>query len=573
MSLRTYASVALSTLALLACTGQILPGEEAGNPNSNNNGSGPNGPGSGGSGGSGTTGTASCDDDDMGVAIPRRLVRLTYSQLANGVSALLGETARSAVDATNVVPSPSERKFQPLFTEGERISTAVFPKTRQLAKAAADTVTAAPGCTAGDDACAQQYLLTLAEKAYRRPLTADEKTSITDLFAELKAHGNSTEVAVSFGVKGILLAAPALYRTEFGPANGQGGRLEPHEIASQISYFLSDGPPDDALMAAAANGALATDEGVREQVDRLLQTPAVRENLKQVMLAYFQIGNIFADIKDPELYPEYTTGLKNSMYTENDRFVMDVLWNGKVDDLLSSRKAFVNKVIAPLYGVTYPGPATDLEDVFLPVELPADERAGLLTRGAMLAMRSRPEDTSVVSRGLFINATMLCATQPAEPPASVLDQVDQQLADKTQTQRQKAEYRAQTSPCGGCHAFFDPYGLVLENYDAIGRFRTNYTGFPNTPVIDTTTTLPEEAGGIQVANVFEFVQAVTENGRFTHCVTANLMRYALADASLLTSEDCAISKTNTAFRATDQTFASLVKEVAVARTISTRVAQ
>jgi hypothetical protein len=561
-----YFSAALLSLPLLAsvaCTAEI--------PATNGTGGTGSTP-TGGSGGSaGTVGTESCADDGMGVAIPKRLVRLSYAQLANGVSATLGAPARAAVDETGVAPNARDRKFQPLFNEGTQISTAVLPKTIQMAKAAADTVTAAPGCAAGDDACAQQFLLTLGQKAYRRVLTAEEQKSIQDFYTALKAHGNTVEQAVSYSVKGILLAAPALYRTEFGPAAG--GRLEPAEIASQVSYFLHDGPPDADLLAAAASGGLATEAGVRQQIDRLLALPAVRDNLKQVMLAYFQVGNIFADVKDPALYPEYTGGLKNSMYTENERFINDVLWNGKVSDLLSSRKAFVNKVIAPIYGVAYPGPATDLEDVFLPVDLPADQRAGLLTRGVMLAMRSRPEETSVVSRGLFVNATMLCAQQPPEPPSTVLEQVDQQLTDKASTQRQKAEYRAKTSPCSGCHQFFDAYGLVLENYDAIGRFRTTYASFPGMPAIDTSATLPQVAGSKQVQNVFELVQAVTENGRFSHCVTANLMRYALADASLLPSEDCAVTKANTAFRATDQSFSSLIKEIAVAQTVSTRVAQ
>lgn len=551
-------------LVSTACTAEIP--SKAGNGGA---GPGPNG-GAGGSAGTGL-GTESCDDDGMGVAIPRRLVRLSYSQVANGVSATLGASARTAVDETGVVPQASDRKFQPLFTEGTQISTAVLPKTMQMAKAAADTVTAAPNCVAGDEACTQQFLVTLAQKVYRRPLSADEQKSVEDLYAELKSHGNSVEQAVSYGVKGILLAAPALYRTEFGPAAG--GRLEPTEIASQVSYFLHDGPPDAELLAAAAGGGLTTDAGVRQQVDRLLATPAARDNLKQVMLAYFQVGNVFADVKDPALYPEYTGGLKSSMYTENERFVGDVLWNGKVSDLLTSRKAFVNKVIAPIYGVTYPGPATDLEDVFLQVDLPAEQRAGLLTRGAMLAMRSRPDETSVVSRGLFVNATMLCAQQPPEPPASVLDQVDQQLNDKAATQRQKADYRGMTSPCSGCHQFFDAYGLVLENYDAIGRYRTTYATFPGMPAIDTSGTLPAVAGGTKIQNVFELVQAVTENGRFSHCVAVNLMRYALADAGLLPSEDCAVAKANTAFRATDQSFSSLIKEIAVAQTVSTRVAQ
>jgi hypothetical protein len=560
------ALLSLPLLASVACTAEIPT-------NNGTGGTGGSAPTAGTGGSAGTMiGTESCDDDGMGVAIPKRLVRLSYSQVANGVSSVLGAPARTAVDATGVAPKAKDRKFQPLFTEGTQISTAVLPKTIQMAKAAADTVTAAPGCAAGDDACAQQFLLTLAQKAYRRALTADEQKSIQDFYAALKGHGDTVEQAVTYGVKGILLAAPALYRTEFGPAAG--GRLEPAEIASQVSYFLHDGPPDADLLAAAASGGLATEAGVRQQIDRLLALPAVRDNLKQVMLAYFQVGNIYADVKDPALYPEYTSGLKNSMYTENERFVADVLWNGgKVSDLLTSRKAFVNKVIAPIYGVTYPGPATDLEDVFLPIDLPAEQRAGLLTRGAMLAMRSRPEETSVVSRGLFVNATMLCAQQPPEPPANVLDQVDQQLSDKTATQRQKADYRAKTSPCSGCHQFFDAYGLVLENYDAIGRYRTTYATFPGMPAIDPSGTLPEVAGGKQIQNVFELVQAVTENGRFSHCVAANLMRYALADASLLPSEDCAVTKANTAFRATDQSFSSLIKEIAVAQTVSTRVAQ
>lgn len=566
MTRKNYSSVALLGLSLLACTAEVKQ-PAAGSGGTTTGGTG----GLSGSGGS-VIGTETCADDGMGVAIPKRLVRLSYSQLANGVSAKLGALARTAVDGTGVVPGPSERKFQPLFAEGPQISTAVLPKTMQLARAAADTVTAAPNCSAGDDACAQTYLLTLAEQVYRRTVSADEQKSIRDLHAELKAHGNTVEQALAYGVRGLLLAAPALYRSELGPA-GSSGRLAPTEVADQLAYFLSDGPPDAELLAAASGGALATDVGVRAQVDRLLALPAVQNNLKQVMLAYFQIGNVFADVKDPAIYPEYTGGLKNSMFTENERFLNDVLWNGKVNDLLTSRKAFVNKVIAPIYGVAYPGPATDLEDVFLAVDLPAEQRAGLLTRGAMLAMRSRPDETSVVSRGLFVNATMLCAQQPPEPPASVLDQVDQQLNDKTATQRQKSDFRAKTNPCTGCHAFFDAYGLVLENYDAIGRFRTTYASFPGSPAIDTSATLPEVAGGTPIKNVFELVQAVTENGRFSHCVAANLMRYVLADASLLPSEDCAVAKANTAFRSTDQSFANLVKEVAVSQTISTRVAQ
>lgn len=550
-------------LSLAACTGVGSSGplqQQA-----------PNTGGSGGAGGTGSAGTATSCQDSMGVAIPKRLVRLSYAQLAHGAEALLGAPAGAAVAATKVVPG--ERDFQPLFNEGPQISTVVLPKTMQLTEAAATAGPVAPACATGDDACTQQALLALAQKAYRRPLTADEQASLSQLYAALKTHGNTSEQAATFAAQGIMLAAPALYRTELGDPADATGRLTPYEIASQLAYFLSNAPPDGALLEAAANGALATDAGVRAEVDRLLQTPPVRANLQQAMLAYFEAKKVLVDVKDGGLFPEYTQGLRLSMLRETELFIEDTLFGSKLSDLLTSRRSFVNKVLAPIYGVAYPGPATDLDDVFLPVELPAEQRAGLLTRAAFLATRSRTDDTSVVARGLFVNATVLCAEQPPEPPSSVLGEVGKQLEDKTTTQKQKAEARAASGTCGSCHQFFDAYGLALESYDAIGRYRTSYANFPDTPAIDTNATLPAVVGGAQVKSVFELVDVVTQNGRFSHCMASNLMRYALSDDSLLPGEDCSVVKLNERFRATDQSFASLIREIAVAPTTITRVAQ
>jgi hypothetical protein len=558
---RAPAAMALLPLcvALGACTGAV--------PSERPNQQAPGTAGSAGAGGAATT--ASCQDGGQAVAIPKRLIRLSYAQLANGVTSLLGAEAKIAVDATKVVPT--ERDFQPLFKEGPQVSTAVLPKTMQLAAAAAGTVKSAAGCAVGDDACAQQAVLQLAERAYRRPLTADEQASAVQLYTELKAHGNSVEQAVSFATQGLLLAAPALYRTEFGAPGGGVSRLSGYETASQLSYFLGNGPPDAELLQAAQAGALDTDDGVRAQVDRLMQTEAVRENLKQAMLAYFEVARVLVDIKDGALYPEYTQGLRLSMLRESELFVQETLFAGKLSDLLTSRRAFVNRGLSSIYGVTYPGPATDLEDVFLPVELPAEQRSGLLTRAAFLAMRSRPDDTSVVARGLFVNATVLCAEQPPEPPAAVLGAVGAQLEDKMSTQKDKAQARATTNPCSGCHQFFDPYGLTLEAYDAIGRFRTSYATFAGMPAIDTSAQLPAVAGGALVKNTAELIDVITNNGRFSQCMAANLMRYALADDGLLPTEDCGVMQLNERFRTTDQSFTSLVREIAVAPTSTTRV--
>ena len=557
--------VASGLAAALGCTSVIDgKGYGASAAGTGNASGGAGGAASAGSGGGPTTGACIAAPKPMA----QRMVRLTFAQLENSVLQLLGPTS---VTGTNL-EDPRRREFQALFAEGDLVNTQVLQKTVAIGEAASSTLTdrfdTFTGCPAGaaTDACANAFLLKFAESAYRRPLLADEKTSLAQLYTDTKSAQGNVADAVRSAVLGVLTAPEVLYRTEFGSAGSdpKTAKLSGYEVASAVSYFLLNGPPDAGLLAAAAAGKLQDDASITEQVDRLLQLDSVKQNLTAVMGAYYGLKDLDGAIKDPVVFPDFNSGVRNSMYTETQLFIDDTLWHGKVADLMTSRKTFVNDTLAKFYGVTYPAPSGS---AFVPFEFPEGKRAGLLTHGSIMTMRARTDTTSVVSRGLFVNGTILCVASPPPPPASVQAKVDAQLLDKNATERDKAQVRDTTSPCNGCHLNFDAYGLVLENFDGIGRLRSSY---PNGKPIDTTGVLPAAAGGNTVPDVFGFVKAVTENGAFSRCLTSNLMKYALADATLVDVKDCNVKQAHDAFQASDGSFPNLIREIANAHVLSTR---
>jgi hypothetical protein len=308
---------------------------------------------------------------------------------------------------------------------------------------------------------------------------------------------------------------------------------------------------------------LATADGVRPEVDRLLKTPAAIQNMNDTMMAYYLVGQIDGVVKDPAVFPDFTLAMRNSMYGGTQKFIENHLWNGKVGDMLTTKTFYVDENLAKLYGIAYPGAAGS---GFLPYEFAAGQRGGILSEASILSIRARTDNTSVVSRGLYVNSNVLCNQTPPPPPASVAAQVAAQKADANATERQKSDFRRMTAPCSGCHAGFDQYGLVLETYDGIGRARSSY---PGGIAIDTSVMLPDFAGGGTVANLAEFSDKEANNGVFSRCLTTNMMKYAIAEGPV-DATDCSVKEVHDKFAMTDQTFASLLREIAISKTLSVR---
>ncbi len=564
MSRTNHLYISLCALPLLACTATLAGQEEDGSGGGSGSGSG-SGPGSG-AGGS----TFSEDCAGTEVVTPKRLVRLTFNQLVNSIGNLFGAAVATTIQTDFTIPDATHRTFPPLSSprEGSVITDSVWLTADNISQVVAkhvfDDFATVTACTATPtDECGQGYVTTLAEKAYRRPLTDAERAALLGVYNGVKTDGGTVQDAVRYGVYAVLESPQFLYRTEFGTSSATEGALTPYEMADALAYFMADAPPDQELLNAARDNALSTPEQISAQVNRLLATPAVRANLEAATLAYFRIPNLETVVIDPAVAPDFTNGVRASMYRESELFIQDVLWNGPMASLLSSRKTYINTALAPLYGVTAPAGAT--ADMFVAVDLPAS-RAGLLTSLGFLTATSRPDQPSVVGRGLAVNAAFLCAENPAFPEElkDVIADANTALAGKSE--REKSAYRQTTVPCAGCHMSFDPYGVGLENFDVIGKYRTMD---PEGRPIDASVTLPANAGGAAVTDAAGMADALASGGTFVSCMTKNFIAFALAEGSAAL-DSCATVAIKDRFDEGDKSFSSMIREIALSKTLGTR---
>jgi hypothetical protein len=507
----------------------------------------------------------------------RRLVRLTTRQITTSIQQLISAELANTVAQKYDVPDISARAFPPLSSqqEGTFVTEALWARSEGIAKAAGehvrDNYATVTGCevAATTDDCAVGYIMNLAERAFRRPLDAEDRSSLLQVFADSRSFEAGVVEAVQHAVWAVLSSPHFLYRRELGSAPAADGSvpLTNHEVATALSFFLTDGPPDEALLEAAAAGTLTTPEGLGVHVDRLLGSEDVRTNLRQAVFTYFGIGNLDSVIIDPARAPTFTVGLKNAMYRESQDFLNEALYGGgAVGDLLTSRKTVVNRDLAALYGIEFPADPEAAADTFVSVELPAT-RAGLLSQAGFLTARARPDKDSVVARGLLIAATMLCSSNPDAPPEELKEQIaaaEETLADKTE--REKSEHRLTQPSCGVCHRNFDAYGLVLENFDLIGQYRA---ADAQGRAIDASVTLPSEVGGAVVSGVAEMGEALSASGVFTTCLTRNLMKYALAEGNV-NRDDCAVQHVSQKALSGAATFPDLVREIALSKTFGSR---
>jgi len=555
--------LALATLA--ACTAEVTGKDPIKNPGN------PGAAGSSASGGTSTVGPQDCVGAE--VAMPKRLVRLTFNQIASSLRPVFGDAFAAEVLKVNQIPPTTQRTFPPLgdTSEGSTYIDAKWQSAEAIAEKAAEHVfenfAAVTGCAdPATPECAKAFLGKHAESAYRRPLTEREKTSLLQVYDEVTAatSGGTVQQGVQAGVRAIYDSPQFLYRSEFG-ADANAGPLTPHELASQLSFFLTDAPPDAQLLAAAAENKLTSEADIAAQVDRLLAMPSTKANLQDTVFASFGIARVLAVVIDG-LPPEaFNGGVANSMFRESQLFINDVLWNGgKVSDLATSRKSFINSQLAPLYGIAAPTTGLDA-DGFGQVQLP-ENRSGILTSAGFLTSRSRPDQQSVVGRGLSVNDAILCQQNPAFPDnlAAQIDGVIMMQANLSE--REKANYRGANAPCVGCHPGFDPYGLSLDNFDVIGRFRTMD---PEGRPIDASVTLPPIAGSKLVTNAVEMGKALADSGAFSSCVGSKLLTYALAETGV-SGTSCATKAVANTFAKSDQSFTALVRAVALSKTLTQR---
>ncbi len=505
-------------------------------------------------------GTGSLDPAECEPRFPQDLLLLGELSFVSSLRALFGAEAVEGRLAPDAATKPFSQKGIVANTSlvSARLDWATHV-TNGLAGRAAEFT----GCAEADATCARDFLERFAHRAFRRPVSSEEVDGLMAVYEQ--GAQTSFDEGIQLALQAILVSPSFNHRTEYGTSSADGTyALTAHEFASTLSFLLTDGPPDETLLAAADSGALDSPEERKTQALRLLALDTTKDSVESTLLAAWTLGNIFGKVKDEGLYPNFSPALASQMYEETRLFLREHLWSGGLSNVLSSRTTFVNAALAELYGIPFPG---DDPLEFARVELPPESRAGLLTQASVLTSLSRTDETSVVARGLFVNGPLLCLPKIDSPPEALIAEIEEQLSSDS-TERERAEFRGTTSPCKNCHGYFDAYGLLFETYDAIGQYRTSENGEPIDPSVDLSN-LQSFDGTVE--NAVAFAEELAEKSDFVECVTRHLFAYGTGEDGLKRT-DCELTAI-TAQLSNESTLGDVVAAVVASPALSTRISE
>ncbi|MEC8382437.1 MAG: DUF1592 domain-containing protein [Myxococcota bacterium] len=360
--------------------------------------------------------------------------------------------------------------------------------------------------------CVESWLVPLVTELWRRPLKLEESEDLLSLFEGLHNEVSSTSAAQAVLAVG-LLSPDFIYRIETGELGineSDHFPLSHYELASRLSFFLTDSSPDETLRMAAEDGVLKDGDELETQARRLLQTERAEDALVRFFSETLDLEKIHELEKNEALFPNDSPTLRTAMIEELEQLFLSVAIEGDFRKLLTSELAFLSPDLAELYGL-----ANHNENgwAFLPE---TQGRGGLLGRAGFLALNSTAIRTSPTHRGKFIRTRLLCQDIPP-PPEGVVASLEG--VDQSSTLREQLEQHMSDPACNSCHVMMDPLGFPLEHFDALGMYRETDNGFP----VDASGDLDGE--GLEGAA--ELGAALAEHNRFSYCVSAQLMRHAI----------------------------------------------
>ena len=378
--------------------------------------------------------------------------------------------------------------------------------------------TCRPKDAAAEPPCARQILTTLAARAYRRPLSERDVQTLLDFYNEGRA-GASFDAGIQRGIERILAAPSFLFRVVNEPAGASPGapyRLSDLDLASRLSFFLWASIPDDDLRDAAARGTLK-DRGVLErQVQRMLRSARSSALVDNFASRWLELGKIAGVVPDTELYSEFDENLRDAMEQETKRFIASqVRDNSSVLNLVTADYSFLNERLARHYGIP-----NVYGDHFRRVTFSDGQRGGLLGHASILTVTSYPNRTSVTMRGRWVLANLLGAPPPPPPPdIPALDEAEE--GGRPRSLRERMERHRSSPACASCHQRMDPVGFALENFDALGKWRTLADGAP----IDPSATFPDGTRFEGPSGLKTLIISRQED--FVRTLTAKLLAYAI----------------------------------------------
>jgi Protein of unknown function (DUF1592)/Protein of unknown function (DUF1588)/Protein of unknown function (DUF1587)/Protein of unknown function (DUF1595)/Protein of unknown function (DUF1585) len=350
--------------------------------------------------------------------------------------------------------------------------------------------------------CARANLQDLARRAYRRPVTDGQIEGLVHLVEIAQQQGDSIDHGMQLALEAILVSPRFLFRIE--PSSN---KLDDFQFASRLSYFLWSSLPDEELFQLALAHRLRDPEVLRSQIHRMLLDPKSRALVENFGGQWLQTRNLASLQPDPEKFPRFDSSLRHDMQQETQLFVQSIIREDHpLADFLGANYTFLNDRLAAFYGI----PGIEGRQ-FRRVELPPDShRGGILTQASVLTVSSYPARTSPVLRGKWILQNLLDSAPPPPPPN--VPNLDEKANGATISMRQQLEQHRANPACRGCHARMDPLGFGLENYDAIGQWRTHDGSFP----------IDSGDGPDALKQLL-----LKDQDRFARCLASKLMTYSL----------------------------------------------
>lgn len=452
----------------------------------------------------------------------RRLTRSQYARSIGDLLSLPGTESDGLPDDERVGPFPANAT-QPVSDVHVR---RFMEAAEALAVQATSNLDALLGC-APSDACAEAFIRRFAERAFRLPVPDAETNQLLTLYSGERAR-SSIKDGVQLVIEAVLQSPRFLYHIENKSLASQQKAtipLSPHEMASRLSYFLWNGPPDDPLRAAARDGSLQTADGVRAQAERLLSDDRAQNFTRQFGLHWFDLSSIERLTKDPRQFLWFSEAARKAMQDEAALFFDYGLRHGTLQSLLTAPYSFVSQPLLPIYGLA----SSPTLDPTKPTALDPKQRAGALTLPGFLATHAGPQQTSPVKRGVFVFKNLLC--QSIALPNIEIPPLPEPKPN--QTNRERFAVHTSTPACAVCHLQIDPLGFGFENYDAIGSYRATDEG----RAVDAKGIL--NIGNPAVDGPFdgavELSQKLLASDELHACVPLQLLRFALGRSE--TDED------------------------------------
>ncbi len=507
----------------------------------------------------------SLEPADSGSLVRTRL--LTDTQYSNTITHIFGADISESV----LPPIPPMERTDGLLASGAAFVGVTSDQISQIQLAAARIaeqvvdqehrdflIPCRPeSLTTADSACAGLFLSETGRLLLRRPLTEAHLAELVDVADYAASETEDFYNGLALALEAILISPEFVFILETAEADPeQAGRerLDNYSLASRLSFFLWNSPPDDALLVAAENGELHTRDGLERQVDRLLSSDRLQDGIRSFfddMLAFDEFDSL---AKDPIVYPMVTGTTLEHAREQTLRTIIDHLLVQEADyrDLFTTRKTFMSMQLATVYG-------TATGEGWVPFEFDDDsQRIGLLTHVSFLAANSHPVRSSPTLRGKALRERFLCQKVPDPPPNVDFSALEE--AEHAATARERLEVHNSNPSCAGCHLITDPMGLSLENFDGAGIFRQTENG----AVLD----IAGELDGIFYDDIGGLASAMRDHPKLSACLVNRLYAYGTGGPVSLRYDRDTLSWFEDRFVAENHRLRALLRDLVLSQAFS-----